>query len=93
MLNPEQSHNFAKAIGQRGKCDKVDISLWIYRTREIIENDTNLHSKFINIKSIVGIGDIVAISLIHLFIKYPNANQRKIVSLSGLDSVERVSGC
>ena len=167
MVNPKQSHNFAKAIGQRGKCDKVDAKMLslcksiaregeikvpvinrveqeikeligyykftikqrvqasnhlesikikdgslfaikdlekeiknftckekviITKIKEIIENDTNLHSKFINIKSIVGIGDIAAISLIHLFIKYPNANQREIVSLSGLDPIERVSG-
>ncbi len=167
MVNPKQSHNFAKAIGQRGKCDKVDAKMLslcnsiarkgeikvpiinkaeqeikeligyykfttkqrvqannrleslkikdgslyaikglekeiknfslkekaiIIKIKEIIENDISLYSKFNNIKSIIGIGDVAAIALIHLFIKYPKANQREIISLAGLDPIERTSG-
>jgi len=166
-INPKQSHNFAKAIGQRGKSDKVDakmlsrclhvarvdeirvpvinhiekeikelIGYYKFTTRrrvqtnnhlealiikdgsvyaakdlkkeiknlslkekeiigkikELMQNDETLNEKFINIKSIVGIGDIGAIALIHLFIKYPHANQREIISLAGLDPVKRTSG-
>ena len=64
----------------------------IVKIKEIIKNDIILDSKFTNIKSIIGVGDVAAIALIHLFIKYPKANQREIVSLSGLDPVERTSG-
>lgn len=167
MINPKQSHNFAKAIGQRGKSDKVDAQMLsrcisvskdneikvpvinpieqeikeligyykfttrrrvqtnnhlesltikegssyaikdlqkeiknlsikekaiIVKIKELINNDTALNEKFNNIKSIVGIGDVAAIALIHLFIKYPNANQREIISLAGLDSIQRISG-
>ena len=167
MINPKQSHNFAKAIGQRGKSDKVDAQMLsrclhvakeneirvpiinpieteikeligyykfttkrrvqtnnhlesltikegssyaikdlqkeiknlsikeksiIEKIKELINEDTVLDEKFTNIKSIVGIGDVGAIVLIHLFIKYPNANQREIISLAGLDPVERTSG-
>jgi len=167
MVNPKQSHNFAKAIGQRGKCDKVDAKMLslcksiaregeirvpvvnkieqeikeligyhkfitkqrvqasnhleslkikngssyaikdlekeiknfsikekaiILKIKEMIEDDVILSSKFTAIKSIVGIGDVAAIALIHLFIKYPNANQREIISLAGLDPIERTSG-
>lgn len=167
IINPKQSHNFSKAIGQRGKCDKVDAKMLsrcisiaregevripcvnsveqevreligyykfttkqrvqtsnhleaikikegsfyvakelqkeikalaikekeiITKIKELIEKDDNLSSRFTNIKSIVGIGDIGAVALIHLFIKYPHASQREIVSLSGLDPVERTSG-
>ena len=42
--------------------------------------------------SIDGIGKIAAVVLIHLFIRYPNANQRQIASLAGLDPVMRESG-
>jgi len=166
-INPKQSHNFAKAIGQRGKSDKVDakmlsrclhvarvdeirvpvinhiekeikelIGYYKFTTRRrvqtnnhlealiikdgsvyaakdlkkeiknlslkekeiigkikgLMQNDETLNEKFINIKSIVGIGDIGAIALIHLFIKYPHANQREIISLAGLDPVKRTSG-
>lgn len=64
----------------------------ITKIKELIEKDASLSSRFTNIKSIVGIGDIGAVALIHLFIKYPHASQREIVSLSGLDPVERTSG-
>lgn len=167
MINPKQSYNFAKAIGQRGKNDKVDaqmlsrclhiakeneikvpvinpveqeikelISYYKFTTKrrvqtnnhleslqvkdgssyaikdlqkeiinfikkeksiiekikELIKNDALLERKFTNIKSIVGIGDVGAIALIHLFIKYPYANQREIISLCGLDPIKRTSG-
>ena len=167
IINPKQSHNFAKAIGQRGKNDKVDAKMLslcksiaregeikvpstnpveqeikeligyykfitkqrvqasnhleaieakdgsfyvvkelqkeiknllekekeiITKIKEIIEKDAALFSRFTNIKSIVGIGDVGAIALVHLFVKYPHANQREIVSLSGLDPIESTSG-
>jgi len=167
MINPKQGHNFAKAIGQRGKNDKIDAKMLscaisiakdsdikvplintfeqeikeligyykfttkqrvqtgnhlesvsekegssyltkelrktikdlktkeektIAKIKELIVQDSVLYEKFNNIRSIKGIGDIAAIVLVHLFLKYPNANQREIISLSGLDPVERTSG-
>ena len=167
MINPKQSHNFAKAIGQRGKSDKVDAKMLsscisiakeddikvpvinkteqeikdligyykfitkqrvqtnnhlesltskegssyaikelqkeikkllikekeiIDKIKEMIKKDTNLYRKFMGIKSIKGIGDVEAITLIHLFIKYPDANQKEIISLYGLDPIEKTSG-
>lgn len=167
MINPKNSHNYAKAIGQRGKSDKADAKMLsrcielakksdirvpvinqveqelkdligyykfitkqrvqtvnhlesiqikdgstfakkelqkeikrlmekekaiIQKIKELLQEDDLLHSKFVNIKSIAGIGDIGAIALMHLFIKYPDANQRQIISLAGLDPIERTSG-
>ena len=167
VINPKQSHNFAKAIAQRNKSDKVDAqmlskAIMIARAEEIIiptidssveeikemmgyykiklkqriqlsnhlealsskdnnsslvkrlqkeikvlkkieveiideiyqmiaQNET-LIKKYQAIISIDGIGKIVAIVLIHLFIRYPNANQRQITSLIGLDPIMRESG-
>ncbi len=168
IINPKQSHNFAKAISQRNKSDKVDAqmlskSIMIAREEEIIiptidssveeikemmgyhriklkqrvqlsnhlealsvkdnnnsslvkrlqkeikvlkkveveiiddiykmiaKNET-LIKKYEAIISIDGIGKIAAIVFIHLFIRYPNANQRQITSLVGLDPVIRESG-
>ena len=62
------------------------------KIKEIINSNKKLQKGFNNIKSITGIGDIGAIVLLHLFIKYPNANQRQIISLSGLDPIEKKSG-
>jgi len=58
----------------------------------IIKKDETLLNKYNAIISIKGVGTIAAIVLFHLFIKYPNANQREIVSLTGLDPVIRESG-
>ncbi len=164
IINPKQSHNFAKAISQRNKSDKVDAmmlskAIMIARKEEIIiptidssveeikemmgyykiklkqriqlsnhlealsakskqsflvkrlqkeikelkkievaisdeiyqiiaKNETLL-KKYEAIISIDGIGKIAAIVLIHLFIRYPNANQRQITSLVGLDPIIR----
>ena len=59
---------------------------------QIIANNETLLSKYNAIISINGIGKIAAIALLHLFIKYPDANQRQITSLAGLDPVIRESG-
>ena len=58
----------------------------------IIKKDEILLNKYNAIISIKGVGNIAAIVLLHLFIKYPDANQRQIVSLTGLDPVIRESG-
>lgn len=58
----------------------------------LIAKDENLLQKYEAILSIDGIGKITAIILIYLFIKYPNANQRQITSLVGLDPITKESG-
>ena len=72
-----------------------------YKTKEknilleiakIINKDDKLKQDFENIKSITGIGEKSAIVLLHLFLKYPDANQREITSLVGLDPIEKSSG-
>ena len=167
IINPKQSSNFAKAISQRNKSDKVDAqmlskAIMIAREEEIIipsidssveeikemmsyykmklkqrvqlsnhlealsaksnnsplvkrlqkeikvlkkaeveiiddiyqmiAQDETLIKKYEAILSIDGIGKIAAIVLLHLFIRYPNANQMQITSLVGLDPIVRESG-
>lgn len=62
------------------------------KIKNIIEEDKHLSQAYANIKTIPGIGEIAAIVLVHLFIKYPKANQGQIVSLTGLDPVIKESG-
>ena len=62
------------------------------KIKDIINSDEKLLKGYNNIKSLSGIGEVGAIVLLHLFIKYPKANQRQIVSLSGLDPIEKTSG-
>ena len=59
---------------------------------EIIYSNEKYKTAYENILSIVGIGKISAIALLHLFIKYPNANQRQIISLTGLNPIYKESG-
>jgi len=167
IINPKQSSNFAKSMGERNKTDKVDAKLLskaivlasnsdikvpdynkmvedmktlmsyykfvvksrissnnhlesivakdglsyaieslrdeikAYREKEkdilsqimdIINKDDTLKQDYENIQSITGIGEKSAIVLLHLFLKYPNANQREITSLVGLDPIEKSSG-
>ena len=58
----------------------------------LIEKDETLKRKYDAIISIRGIGNVAAIVLLHLFIKYPDTNQRQIVSLTGLDPIIKESG-
>lgn len=51
-----------------------------------------MYQSFNNIKTIKGVGDITAIVLLHLFLKYPAANQRQIISLTGLEPTTKSSG-
>lgn len=67
--------------------DKLILSM-----KNIISNDEKLLQSYNNIQSIKGVGDISTIVLLHHFIKYPNANQREIISLSGLDPISKTSG-
>ncbi len=58
----------------------------------MIEKSKILKFKYDVTTSIDGVGKIGGIVLLHLFIKYPHANQRQIVSLAGLDPIIRESG-
>ena len=64
----------------------------IIQVKNIIASDDNLQKGYENIQTISGIGEISGIVLLHLFIKYPKANQRQITSLSGLDPIDKSSG-
>ena len=58
----------------------------------IIDHNSKYKNDYENIISIMGIGQIGAIALLHLFLKYPEANQRQITSLVGLNPIYRQSG-
>ncbi len=58
----------------------------------IIDSNDKYKNDYENIISIMGIGQIGAIALLHLFLKYPEANQRQITSLTGLNPVYKQSG-
>lgn len=62
------------------------------KIKTIIRQDAQLKQGFENIKSIPGIGDVTAITLLHLFMRYEDTNQAQIVSLAGLDPIEKSSG-
>ena len=64
----------------------------ICEIQSIISNKEELNQGYENIKSITGIEKIGAMTLLHLFIKYPDANKRQLTSLVGLNPIEFQSG-
>lgn len=64
----------------------------IEQVQTLIDSTDEYRVAYENIISIKGIGQIGAIVLLHLFMKYPEANQRQIISLIGLNPIYRQSG-
>lgn len=64
----------------------------IEQVQTLIDSTDEYHQAYENITSIKGVGQIAGIALLHLFLKYPEANQRQIVSLTGLNPIYRQSG-
>jgi len=64
----------------------------IEKIQSIIDSNEHYKNSYDNIISIMGIGQIGAIVLLHLFLKYPDANQRQITSLAGLNPIYKQSG-
>ena len=64
----------------------------IEQVQTLIDSTDEYRVAYENIISIKGVGQIAAIVLLHLFLKYPEANQRQITSLTGLNPIYRQSG-
>ena len=64
----------------------------IEQVHQLIQANPTYKKSYENITSIIGVGQIGGIALLHLFLKYPEANQRQITSLTGLNPVYRQSG-
>jgi len=64
----------------------------IKQVLELINSNPKYKRAYENITSLVGVGQIGGIALLHLFIKYPQANQRQITSLAGLNPIYKQSG-
>ena len=85
--------NFKSASSNESWALVENVEIWQKAIKnKIITKDDKLKQGFENIKSIIGIGEKSAIVLLHLFLKYPDANQREITSLVGLDPIEKSSG-
>lgn len=74
------------------KASKAKEARIIEQIQTIIDTNAKYKNDYENIISIMGVGQIGAIALLHLFLKYPEANQRQITSLTGLNPVYRQSG-
>ncbi len=64
----------------------------IEQIQTLIDSTDEYRNAYENITSIKGVGQIAGIVLLHLFLKYPEANQRQITSLTGLNPIYRQSG-
>ena len=92
-LSAKDGSSYAiKALKKSIKESKVKAENVMDEIQQIINRDPQYKKSFENISSITGIGQKGAIALLHLFIKYPEANQRQITSLAGLNPIYRQSG-
>ena len=64
----------------------------IERVQALIDSTDEYRIAYENIVSIKGVGQIAGIVLLHLFLKYPDANQKQITSLTGLNPIYKQSG-
>jgi transposase len=64
----------------------------IERVQTLIDSTDEYRIAYENIISIKGVGQIAGIVLFHLFLKYPDANQKQITSLTGLNPIYKQSG-
>jgi len=64
----------------------------IEQVQTLINSTAEYKVAYENITSIKGVGQIAGIALFHLFLKYPDANQRQITSLAGLNPIYKQSG-
>lgn len=88
----EASSYVLKELKKRIKAQKHKETEIMEQIEALIDSHETLQEKHAAIRSIPGIGKVGATVLLHLFIKYPKANQKQIVSLTGLDPIERESG-
>ncbi|WP_041963846.1 IS110 family transposase [Sulfurospirillum cavolei] len=92
LQHKESTATLKKALEKEVHAFKQKEQHAIDEIKRLITKDSQLSLKYQSIQTIKGIGDIATIALIHLFLKYPNANQKQIISLAGLDPIERTSG-
>ena len=92
-LNSKDGNTYAlKDLKKRIKELKIKEDEILEKIRSIIQEDDDIAQGYANIITIPGIGKIAGIVLTHLFIRYPDANKKQIVSLTGLDPVIKDSG-
>ncbi len=87
----EKSYSIKELELQYQFLKKQELKL-IKQIKSVIKKDEKLQEIFKNLQTIDGIGEISSIVLLSHFTQYPNANQKQIVSLAGLDPIEKSSG-
>ena len=86
------SKQLIRSVQKQIKALQKEQQAIIATIKAMIDKDETLKQKLDAIASIKGVGELSALILLHLFLRYPNANQRQIVSLTGLDPIIRESG-
>lgn len=92
LHHKESTYSLKKTLEKEIQAFKKKEQHTIDEIKTLIDKDSRLALQYQSIQTIKGIGDIATIALMHLFLKYPNANQKQIISLAGLDPIERTSG-
>ncbi len=92
LLSKDGDSFAIKELRRSLKASKEKEDRILSHVKLIIQDNASYKRAYENITSISGIGQIGGIALLHLFLKYPEANQRQIISLAGLNPVYKQSG-
>lgn len=92
LVSKSGDHFSIKELKKSLKASKEREKRIIEQVHQLIQANTQYKKAYRNITSIMGVGQIGGIALLHLFLKYPEANQKQITSLVGLNPIYRQSG-
>ena len=92
LTSKEGSSYAIKDLKKAIKLSQLKEQEILSQMQKIIDNNSEYKKALENITSIKGVGQVGGIALLHLFLKYPEANQRQITSLAGLNPIYKQSG-
>ena len=92
-LTSKEGSAFAiKELTKSIKDSQAKVQRILNQMQGLIDSNPTYKKAYDNITSIKGVAQVGGIALLHLFLKYPEANQRQITSLAGLNPIYKQSG-
>src|SRR5262250_772565 len=88
LLNPKDTRHYAKAVGLRGKTDRVDAELIAridLRVKALVEADPERKQNFARLCTITGVGPVIGTALLNTLERRPMKSADAFVAFTGLD--------
>ncbi len=88
LLNPKDTRHYAKAVGLRGKTDRVDAELIArldLRVKALVDASPERKQNYTRLCTITGIGPVVGTALVNTLERVPLKSADAFVAFTGLD--------